>query len=512
MLATNVDEAARRFGDRPAVVAPDGVLTYSQLSCDSIRFAERLTQSGLRHGDVAALVLPSGCDWLVAAVAVNRIGAAYAGISPVLTPAERASMVKLIKARLIVATPDLVDGLPLRSNVMVIEPGSRGRDHDAMGGCACNIDPSTADAPSSADTPASFSDGDPAVICFTSGTTGTPKAAMYTAAQLRAIESIDLGPAASEIWDGGSPMLASTQFAHVGMSTKLPWYARLGVTLHVMERWRADAALTLVSENRMPVIGAIAPQLALMVRSPLVNELDLSSVNMVIAGGAASPPALVREVRQTFSCGYSIRYSSTESGGVGLATDAMSDDESEWASVGRPRDGVEARIADESDHEVPDGEVGELQIRSGATMHSYWNDPVATAAALTEDRWLRTGDLARIDDHGRVVLVGRHSDMYIRGGYNVFPSEVEATLREHPAVSDIVIIATNDDVMGEIGVALVVPSDDASLDLDDLRRFGSESLAHYKLPERLMFIESVPLSSAQKIDRRAAKDLFESTL
>lgn len=345
------------------------------------------------------------------------------------------------------------------------------------------------------------------MICFTSGTTGTPKAAMYTTAQLRAIQRIDLGDDAETIWDGGSAMLASTQFAHVGMATKFPWYLRRGMTLCVMERWRADEALQLVAEHRMPTIGAIAPQLALMLRSPRFDELDLSSVQLVIAGGAASPPDLVRQIRERLGAGYSIRYSSTESGGVGLATDPTTQDETEWSTVGRPRRGIEVRMADEADREVASGEVGELQLRSAATMQEYWNDPAATRAALTADRWLRTGDLARFDDRGRVVLVGRRSDMYIRGGYNVFPAEVEAVLIDHPAVTDIVIVPAPDDVMGEVGIALVVSTVDITL--EDLRDFGSSRLARHKLPERIVHITEVPLTSAQKIDRVAARALLD---
>ena len=534
MFARISDEAARRFPHRPAVVAPDGVLTYGELADYSIRLAHGLADLGISRGDVVLLALHSGCDWLVAALATARVGAAFAGLSPVLSTDERSAIARMVRPDLILAAPNQVDGMPLRRPVSVIDPGSRGSalwpkpDFESAG--PGSADPGSADpgsagprdagtwtpvtiATSSAESTAPPPDSDnPAVICFTSGTTGTPKAAMYTEAQLSAIQTIDLGPDAESIWDGGSPMLASTQFAHVGMSTKFPWYIRRGMTLHVMDRWRADDALRLVARHHMPAIGAIAPQLALMLRSPLMDELDLSSVRMLIAGGAASPAPLVREARERFGAAYSIRYSSTESGGVGLATDASTNDESEWSTVGGPREGIEVRIADSADEEVPDGEEGELQLRSGAIMHSYWNDPVATERALTTDRWLRTGDLARLDGQGRVVLVGRKSDMYIRGGYNVFPAEVEAVLLEHPAVADVVVTPQRDDVMGETGVALVVPVSGSVPTLADLREFASDRLARYKLPERLLVIERVPLSAAQKIDRRAAASLLADHL
>lgn len=511
MLASIADEAARRFGSRAVVESPEGTLTYAELATASQRMADDLRRQGVGRGDVVALAVPSGGDWVVAAVAANRIGAAYAGISPVLSPSERSQLIRLVRPRLVLATPDLVEGLPLRTPVTVIEPGSRELapiDPDTTGSNdprpGNNVSAQDDDIPSS-ESP-SHDDSLPAVICFTSGTTGRPKAAMYTTGQLREIQRIDLGDDAEDIWDGGAPMLASTQFAHVGMATKLPWYMRLGMTLCVMERWRADDALQLVARHQMPTIGAIAPQLALMLRSPLIDELDLGSVRLVIAGGAASPPELVRAVRERLGAGYSIRYSSTESGGVGLATDPAVDDETEWASVGRPRPGIEVRIADEDDREVRPGEVGELQLRSGATMQEYWNDPEATRSTLTDDRWLRTGDLARMDDGGRIVLSGRRSDMYIRGGYNVFPAEVEAVLITHPDIEDVVVVPAPDDVMGEIGVALVVSATEPSL--SDLRDFASTRLARHKLPERIHYIDRVPLTAAQKIDRSAARGLL----
>ncbi len=476
------------------VISPEGTLTYLELADASLKLAAELRATGVRQGDVVALILPSGGDWLVAATAVSHLGAVFAGVSPILTSAERAQLQSLVAPRLTLADPSLVDGLSLRSEIAVIEPGSRG-----LG---------LLRAPTAAPESLAPDDDRPAVICFTSGTTGRAKAALFRERQLRAIQSMDLGERAEEIWDGGSPMLASTQFAHVGMSTKFPWYLRLGSTLHVMERWKADDALRLVADQRMPTIGAVTPQLALMLRSPLLDRLDLSCVKTVIAGGAASPVPLVREVRKRVDAGYSIRYSSTESGGVGLATDALSDDEAEWATVGRPRPGVEVRIADENDNAVPDGVTGELQMRSAAVMDSYWNDPRATAAAVTADRWLRTGDLASVDEEGRVVLVGRRSDMYIRGGYNVFPSEIEAVLLAHALVDDVVVVPYPDEVMGEIGLAMIVPSDPSRPPtLQQLRDHAGARLAAHKLPERIALLDEVPLTTAQKIDRLAAAQL-----
>ena len=498
MLGAIARAAADRFGDRPVVVTPDGTLTYAELNVRADELALGLMEHGVHGGDVVALVLPSGGEWLVAAVACARIGAVAAGVSTALTPAERGELVASVSPRLVLAGTELVAGLPLRAAGEVLAPGARGAELAVVG--ASVPDP----APD---------DERPAAICFTSGTTGRAKAALYRERQLRAIQRIDLGPDAETTWDGGSPMLASTQFAHIGMTGKLPWYLRLGATLHVMTRWRADDALRLVAEHRMPTIGCVAPQLALMLRSELMDALDLTCVRAIIAGGAASPPALVVEARQRFGAEYSIRYSSTESGGVGLGTAFGAPDAEALHTVGRPRPGIEVRIADEHDQPLGPGTVGELQLRSDAVMDSYWNDAQATAAALTEDRWLRTGDLASIDDDGLVTLAGRRTEMYIRGGYNVFPSEVEAVLLGHPSVRDVVVVPAQHDVMGEVGVALVVPADpQRPPTLEQLREHGATTLARHKLPEAFALIGAVPLTSAQKVDRRAAAEMLSGAV
>lgn len=493
VLARTAREAARRFGDRPVVEAPDGRLTYAELDHAADTLAAGLASQGLGPGDVVAIVLPPGGDWLVAAVALSRLGAIAAGISTASSAPERAELVRLLRPALVLAAGSTVDGLPLRGDLAVLAAGGRGQELARPGAVVADPEPD---------------DDRAAAICCTSGTTGRPKAALFRERQLRAVQSIDLGPDAEQTWDGGSPMLASTQFAHVGMTAKLPWYLRVGATLHVMARWRADEALELVAAHRMPTIGVVAPQLALMLRSPLLDSLDLSCVRAIIAGGAASPPHLVQAARERFGAAYSIRYSSTESGGVGLGTAFDAPDEEALHTVGRPRPGVQVRITDDSDVPLADGEVGELQLRSAAVMDRYWGDDEATAATLTEDRWLRTGDLARVDEHGCVVLCGRRTEMYIRGGYNVFPTEVEAVLGDHPEVRDVVVVPVADDVMGELGVAVVVPTTaGAPPSLESLREHAAPRLARHKLPERLVVLDEVPLTTAQKVDRQALRRL-----
>ena len=494
-LAATVPAAAARFGDTPAFVAAAGwALTYADLDRRSDAVAGALAARGVAEGDLVALVLPSTPDYLVAYAAVAKLGAITAGVNPRLTEPERSAVLEVAGPALVVTTADLAPTDPT-APVLVIEPAG---------------DPSSlfADLVAEGHAPPLLADPDDpervVAVVFTSGTTGRPKGAVFTNRELAAITASDVG----DQWGGGGAMLASTQFAHIGFMTKLPWYLRLGTTTYLLDRWRAGDVLRLVSEQRMASVGGVAPQVALMLRDPDFDRYDLSSVQTIVMGGALSPPALVREARERFGAAYSIRYSSTESGGVGTGTAFDADDDEAFFTVGRPRGDVQIEIRDEDGTPVPDGEVGELCLRSSCMMRGYWNDPVATAETI-RDGWIHTGDLARIDERGLLRLAGRSKEMFIRGGYNVYPLEVEAVLASHPAVLDVAVIPREDDVLGEIGVAVVVTQRGAPApSLADLRAFGAERLASYKLPEAVEHLDELPLTAMQKVDRRALRDQF----
>jgi acyl-CoA synthetase (AMP-forming)/AMP-acid ligase II len=449
-----VPEAARRFGDHPALLAADGRPTsYRELDRASDEAAVGLARQGVGLGSVVALTLPSTPEYVVAYVALSKLGAVAAGVNPRLTDAERAVALDVIR-------PDHV----LEGGV----EGLRVRD---------GVPPALAADPER-----------PVAIVLTSGTTGRPRGAEFRVRQIAAVTAADIG----DTWGGGGPMIASTQFAHIGFMTKLAWYLRVGTTQLLVDRWRAGDVLDLVERHRVSSLGGVAPQIALMLRDPDFDRRDLSCVETIVVGAAPSPPALVREARERFGAAYSIRYSSTESGGVGTGTAFDAPDEEALHTVGRPRPPVELEIRD-----------GEVCLRSPTVMAGYWRDPEATAEAL-RDGWLHTGDLGSIDDAGCLRLVGRAKEMFIRGGYNVYPLEVEAVLSQHPAVAEVAVAPRPDEVMGEIGVAVVVPREAAAPpSLDDLRAFAADRLAAHKLPEALRLVAALPLTAMQKLDRRA---------
>jgi acyl-CoA synthetase (AMP-forming)/AMP-acid ligase II len=469
-LAATVRAAAARFGDRTAFVDPDGsALSYAALDQRSDEVAAGLAAAGVAAGDVVLLALASDSAYVVAYAASAKLGAITAGVNPRLAPPEQAAVAALAGAARTIESAAEVDALR------------------RPGGALAPLEPDPER---------------PVALVFTSGTTGVPKGALFLERQLAAVTAADVADAWGDPAAPATPMLAGTQFAHVGFTTKLPWYLRLGTTTHVLGRWRAADALACIAEHRIPSVGGVAPQMALLLREDL-EAYDLSCVQTIIMGGAASPPALVREARERLQAAYSIRYSSTESGGCGTGTAFDADDEEALFTVGKPRGRIEVRVLDDEGLPLGAGEVGEVWLRSPTAMAGYWHDEETTAATLVAG-WLRTGDLGSLDERGNLRLAGRSKEMFIRGGYNVYPAEVEAVLVDHPAVRELVVVPRPDDVMGEVGVAVVVPNDPGRPPtLEDLRAFATDELARFKLPEALRVVEEIPLTPMLKVDRRA---------
>ena len=238
-----------------------------------------------------------------------------------------------------------------------------------------------------------------------------------------------------------------------------------------------------------------------MLADPDFDTFDLTSVGYIVVGGGPVTPGLAAEARARFGAALATRYSCTEAG-IGLGTAFDDPDEDAIVSVGRPHASVELAVLDENDVVVEVGETGRVCLRSPAVMAGYWRDPEGTRAAFTASGHVRTGDLGWIDEQGRLRLVGRSKEMYVRGGYNVYPVEVEAVLSTHPDVRAVAVVPRPDPVMGEIGVAVVV-ADGEPPTLDGLRAFAEHRLARYKLPEAIAVVEELPLTAGEKIDRRA---------
>jgi acyl-CoA synthetase (AMP-forming)/AMP-acid ligase II len=499
MLAETAAEAARRFGGNPALVTDEKLtLSYQEFNTMADEVAVGLAEIGVREGDVVALVLPSVPEHFITYVAAAKLGAITAAVNPKLVQAERMAVLRAANPMVVVCTAelaasDLVEG----SRTVVIEPATLG---------AAVLDGLRRPGQSPPPLPPDLDR--PIAIVFTSGTTGTPKGAVFGGRQIDFITQCDVG----HTWGGGGYAMAGSALAHLGPTTKLAGNLMKGGTQYLSRQpWKAPDALRVVAELKIAALGGVPTQLALMLRDPAFDSTDLSSVRAVVMGGGPATPALIREARERIPAPLAVRYSCTEAGiGCGTAfTDPLEDAE---MSVGRPQPGVRLSIVAEDGALLPPGEIGEVCLGSPAVMDGYWRNSSANSDAFTEDGSVRTGDLGWIDPEGRLRLAGRSRERYVRGGYNVHPMEVEAVLADHPAVAAVAIVSRVDPVMGELGVAVVVPRPGgAAPDLSGLRQFASDRLARYKLPDDLVLLTALPLTAGEKVDRRALERLIATT-
>ena len=494
MLPTMTREAARRFGDATAYITEAGwPITYSDIDRISDEVAAGLLHRGVGEGDVVALVLPPGSEYLLAYLGAAKVGAITTGVNDRLEPSERQVVLKQAVPRLVIAGQGLAPanaGLASGNDIGLVETG-----------VADSLDRVLPELRDAGDEVAQLPDDPnrPVAIIYTSGTTGCPKGALYTNRQLAFITHTDVGDA----WGGGTCGMSGTSFAHLGFMTKLAGNMKRGSTTFILGKWRAEQALQLVERERLAVVAGVPTQLALMLRHADFDRINVESVNYLIVGGGPITPGLAEEARQRFGAALATRYSCTEAG-IGLGTAFDDPHEDAVLSVGRPLPSVALAVLDADDQPVAQGDVGAVCLRSPAVMSAYWRDPEGTQAAFTADGHVRTGDLGWVDDLGRLRLVGRSKEMYVRGGYNVYPVEVEAVCSDHPLVAAIAVVPRADDVMGEVGVAVVVArAGSRAPTLEELREFASERLAKYKLPGELVVVDALPLTPGDKIDRKA---------
>ena len=339
---------------------------------------------------------------------------------------------------------------------------------------------------------------DPVTIVYTSGTTGLPKGATFTVSALDAVRRIESALEPSlELTSG----LQATPMTHMGYMTKIASHIERRAKIVLMtDRWTARSALELIAQERITHIGGVPTQLALMMMEPSFGDFDLSSITSILIGGAPASPDLVRQIRETFGVPVQHRYSSTELA-LCCSTRLGDPDVTVAESVGRALPEVELRILEPN----KDGN-GEVVARSPAMMRGYWNDPDATSEAIDADGYFHPGDLGRIDEDGNLRLAGRTKEMYIRGGYNVYPVEVENVLREHPKVALVGVIGVPDEVLGERGKAFVVPADPADPPTaEELKAFVADRIADYKTPDVVEIRGELPLTSMFKVDKSALK-------
>ncbi len=481
--------AARRWPERTAVVevGADGrrTFTYEELDRRARAVAGWFDAYGLERGDRVALLAPNGVAYLDLFFACAKRGLTLAPLNWRLSGPELLAYLRSIRPAVVFHSPELES--------LARAAGAGTTEAPAVGLAALE---------DIADRPGPFVDAFPvhpeAIACLlmTGGTTATPKAARIPH---RMIQANMLSTTAHELAPG-DVTIASLPMFHAGglLVYALPLLATGGRVV-LQQAWSAAQFVDLVARERPTVQVLVPTQCQQLLDEPGFDGAAFDSLRFVTTGGAPQPRSLAEAWRARCPVPLKQGYGMTEFG-PGVFSMDSGDAARKQGSIGRPNVGVEARVAEP--RAGADGVVvGELQLRGAACFAGY-DDCDDTAAAFTADGWFRTGDLVRIDDDGFFFIAGRSKEMYISGGENVYPAEIEAVLDAHPDVAACAIVGAPDVRWGEVGRAFVVPRPGAELTEADLVGFVERRLARYKVPRSIDFVDGLPLTAAGKIDKK----------
>jgi acyl-CoA synthetase (AMP-forming)/AMP-acid ligase II len=483
-----MDAAVAAFGDREAYVDGDQRITFAQWMRMADALAAEFRARGVGRGDVVALMISASIDYAVAYAAAGKIGAITTGLNTRLGRREVESIMTQCTPALVVRDETL--GMPaVPDGIAVLDRAELPAVYRRSAGIR-----SVPEAPGD---PEGESPEDITAIMWTSGTTGMPKGASFDHRNMRAIAA-----AAGAMSAPGDRRLVSTPFAHAGYMAKLWDQLVNGLTIVVSPTsLRPLDMLRQVVAERITVVGAVPTQWERMLRLPEAGTADLSHVRIGTSATAPIRPEIVEEITGRLGFPLVVRYAMTESPTI-CGTEPQDSPDVQFRTVGRPQHGMEVSV------DAPPGAVGQVRIRGACVMRGYWNAPELTPVAFDDDGWLVSGDLGYIRADGNLVIVGRATDMYIRGGYNVYPAEVEAVLALHPAVASVSVVGTPAPRIGEIGVAFVVPAaEHAPPSLEELRELARGELADYKAPDRLEIVDQLPANAMLKIDKQALREL-----
>src|SRR4051812_23413124 len=487
-LAQHLTEAAQAHADRPALKLDDTVANYAVLNEGATRIAGLLKDKGVKPGDRVGIMLPNVPYFAIAYYGVLRAGGVVVPMNVLLKGREVAFYLNDSGANVLFAWHDFGEAA---------ETGAQEAGAEAILVQPGEFEQLVMNAPRAEEDVERAGD-DTAVILYTSGTTGTPKGAELTHANL--IENCTVtARTLVEITDRDVILGALPLFHSFGQTCGLNAAIATGACLTLIPRFDPVKALEIIARDQVTVLEGVPTMYHAMLNAPNKDEADTSSLRVCVSGGSAMPVEVMKAFEQQFDCIILEGYGLSETSPV--ASFNHPDRERKPGSIGTPIEGVEMRAVGDDGNEVAQGEVGEIAIRGHNVMKGYWNRPDATEEVM-KGGWFHSGDMATVDEDGYFFIVDRKKDMIIRGGYNVYPREIEEVLYEHPAVSEAAVIGVPDDSLGEEVAAVVVLRDGAEASADDIRAFAKERVAAYKYPRRVWFSDGLPKGPTGKILKR----------
>lgn len=505
--------AAHIHGQRAALEDAQQRISYAELPTRMLAVARGLLAAGINKGDRVALWAPNSIDWVLLAVGLQAAGAVLVPLNTRMKGHEAADIIERSGARLVFVQNRFL-GNDYPAMLAAVRPASLERvvvlgasDHadqslDAFLKTGASISLAQAQACAESVEASDLSD-----LLFTSGTTGKPKGVMYAHGQsLRAfneyVHIIGLVP--------GDRYLIVNPFFH-SFGYKAGWLTCLlgGATIVPQAVFNADDVFRRVEQERITILPGPPTLYLSMLDHPGLATADLSSLRVAVTGASTIPPVLIERMREEL--GFKVvttAYGLTECGGLATICDPQDSAQIIAATSGKPIPGTELAIFDVDSKPMPAGEQGEICLRGFHIMQGYFNNPAASDEAVDGNGWLHTGDVGSLDEHGNLRITGRLKDMFIVGGFNCYPAEIEAAISEHPSVAQVAVLGVPDSRMGEVGCACVVLRQGSILSDVELIAWSREHMANYKVPRQVVFYPVLPMNASGKVDKlQLARDL-----
>ncbi|MFJ2756422.1 long-chain fatty acid--CoA ligase [Nocardioides sp. NPDC087217] len=499
--ATVVARNARHFGDNVAVIYAGGDLTYAELDMRVARLASVLDDDGVRAGDRVAYLGMNSSSFLVTMLAAFRIGAIYVPVNFRLAGPELAQVLQRSGAVTVIAEEGHRDAVEAVRDQLKVEryilvdddpevPAAVAAGWEGWSALLAAAEPRT--------TVVSGSFDDPAILMFTSGTTGLPKGVVLTYGNVW-WNSVNVDSRIDT--RRGDVTHAAAPLFHIGALNSFVIRTLVrGGTVVVRRAFDPAGFIADVVDLEVNSTFAVPAMLNALARTPGAFDHDYSSLRSVVVAGAPVPPS---QIEQFANHGILLQQAWGLTETAPFATHLPAEmTRTKLGSCGIPMPHTEVRVVDpDSGVVVGPGEPGELVVRGPNVSPGYWENPKATAAVFDEEGWFHTGDIGYADEDGYVYIVDRLKDMIVTGGENVYPAEVERAVSDLPAVTDVAVVGAPDSEWGETVVAVVSLADDADITIEDIRAHAAERIARYKLPRRLVIVESVPRNASGKLDK-----------
>jgi len=487
-LASLLVESAERTPVAPAIRLGEVELSYGELDERSARLATLLGEKGLGPGDRVGVMLPNVPEFPVAYYGVLRAGCVVVPMNVLLKRREIAFYLEDSGAKLLLAWHGFAEEAGMGAadadaELVEVEPA-------AFAAALAGLEP----APDLAGTAAE----DTAVILYTSGTTGQPKGAELTHSNLARNAEVS-SRTTSEIAAGDVVLGALPLFHSFGQTVSMNASLMVGACLTLVPRFDPGEALATMQRDGVTHFYGVPTMYGALLHHPERESFDTSSLRICITGGASMPVEVLRGFEDAFGAKVMEGYGLSETSPVACSNHP--DRERKPGSIGTPIEGVEMKVVDESDEPVAQGEVGEIVIRGHNIMKGYWQRPDATAEAM-RGGWFHSGDMARIDEDGYFHIVDRKKDLIIRGGYNVYPREVEEVLYEHPKIREAAVVGVPHDEWGEEIGAAVVLHEGEELSPEEVSAYVKDRIAAYKYPRVVWFLDDLPKGPTGKILKR----------